>query len=25
MKRKLAAWEDGYREAMLGISLAHDG
>jgi len=25
MKRKLAAWEDGYREAMLGIRLAHDG
>ncbi len=25
MKRKLAAWEDGDREAMLGISLAHDG
>ena len=25
MKRKLAAWEDGYREAMLGISLTHDG
>ena len=25
MKRKLANWEDGYGEAMLGISLRHDG
>jgi len=25
MRRKLAAWEDGYREAMLGIRLAHGG
>ncbi len=24
-KRKLAAWEDGYREAMLRIRRAHDG
>lgn len=25
MKRKLAAWEDGYRESMLGIRLQHEG